>query len=496
MRPPKIAAVVFLALGRLFVWAGPPRSESPEAERVLLVVNGHQITDADLQRALAADHGDKILEGVVVTKLAEKELERAGLRATPEEAQAGFEQTISLIRKTQPRYQQVTTREILEDLLLEEAELRQQIALQQGILKLLVRRGDLPPGLATYDPEAQQAMQNWKKKLLADHPLLTDPEKLPTGEYARAGGVPIRVSEVAHAVRQWLRPKAEEEAAQVLRQLTALCLVEAELAKRQVRLGPTDYQQALEDLKLALALGADLDPPTALQVFLRRRGMDDRQYLQSREFRLRAGAHKLAALELSEDQVRETFHQNPQKFGHDDPDIAHIYLAVLDQDGQPFGARKTGIAAVDQAYQARREEAFAAGKARALEALAAARKDFARAARQYSDDPATKHSGGRLGFVNRQRTIRPPLNAHLVDRARETEPGKIFGPVRSPLGWHLVQVLGRRQLTYDSARPTVRAVLRHENATQLVTKLLEQAKIETPAAAPPGKKGGNQEKTP
>jgi len=77
-------------------------------------------------------------------------------------------------------------------------------------------------------------------------------------------------------------------------------------------------------------------------------------------------------------------------------------------------------------------------------------------ARQYSED-GSANSGGDLGWVNPGDTVPPfeqAMNALSIEEISE--------PVRSPFGWHIIQVLERRKqdMTQDAARVKARKAIR------------------------------------
>ena len=66
-------------------------------------------------------------------------------------------------------------------------------------------------------------------------------------------------------------------------------------------------------------------------------------------------------------------------------------------------------------------------------------EDFKQLARQYSEDPGTKMDGGNLGWANPGEydpAFETTLNA--------TKIGEIANPVQSSFGWHVIEVLDRR----------------------------------------------------
>ena len=66
-------------------------------------------------------------------------------------------------------------------------------------------------------------------------------------------------------------------------------------------------------------------------------------------------------------------------------------------------------------------------------------EDFKQLARQYSEDPGSKMDGGNLGWANPGEydpVFEKTLNA--------TEIGEISNPIQSSFGWHIIEVLDRR----------------------------------------------------
>jgi len=104
--------------------------------------------------------------------------------------------------------------------------------------------------------------------------------------------------------------------------------------------------------------------------------------------------------------------------------------------------------------------------------------DFAELARQYSED-ASAANGGDLGWVNPGDTV--PQFEKAMD---ELQPKQISGPVRSPFGWHIIQVLERRSqdMTKEAARLKARQEIRKRKSDEAyddwVRELRDRAYVE------------------
>lgn len=107
-------------------------------------------------------------------------------------------------------------------------------------------------------------------------------------------------------------------------------------------------------------------------------------------------------------------------------------------------------------------------------------EDFAALARAHSDDKASAIKGGDLGWVDPGSLV--PKFEEVMNSLQE---GELSKPFRTQFGWHIVQVLGRREkdVTDQHQRDLARKAIRNrkaEEALQLyLRKLRGQAYVET-----------------
>lgn len=122
---------------------------------------------------------------------------------------------------------------------------------------------------------------------------------------------------------------------------------------------------------------------------------------------------------------------------------------------------KLNHAQLDQPEQARARHILVADLATAqkVEADLKAGKDFAAEAKAYSNDPGSKDNGGELGLFPRGRMV-PTFDAYVFSGPI----GKISPPIKSPLGYHIIQI--------EERKPAVKATL--ANSTAKITQLLKQ----------------------
>jgi foldase protein PrsA len=84
-------------------------------------------------------------------------------------------------------------------------------------------------------------------------------------------------------------------------------------------------------------------------------------------------------------------------------------------------------------------------------------------AKQYSTDPASKDKGGELGFFGRGQMV-----PQFQDAAFGAKVGQIVGPIKSPFGYHIIQV--------EEKKPAIKATLAstHDQIKQQLTQQQEQ----------------------
>ena len=125
-------------------------------------------------------------------------------------------------------------------------------------------------------------------------------------------------------------------------------------------------------------------------------------------------------------------------------------------------------ATLDKPAQVRARHILVADEAtaNAVEAKLKAGGNFADLAKQYSTDPSTKDKGGELGFFGVGQMVKP-----FSDAAFSLPVGAISAPVKSPFGWHIINV--------EEKKPAIKATLAGSRAqiVQTLTQTQQQQAI-------------------
>ena len=180
----------------------------------------------------------------------------------------------------------------------------------------------------------------------------------------------------------------------------------------------------------------------------------------------------LAAMKLIGQKVRS-------KVKISDEDIRGEYLRQqkVDEAEVEVHARHIVIQVAKDASKQVEDEAFA--RADALAKRARAGEDFGELARKYSEGPS-KADGGDVGFFKRGEMV-----AAFDKVAFNLKIDEISDPVRSPFGWHVIQVLERRAgkvRPFEEVKDELRDRLWREQmqrqTEQYVADLRKQATVE------------------
>lgn len=174
---------------------------------------------------------------------------------------------------------------------------------------------------------------------------------------------------------------------------------------------------------------------------------------------------KLGKLDVSEEDVKKAYETGIKMYTEPEQVHArHILIKVAENaPAADVGAAKKKIAEI-QAKLAKGES-------------------FENLAKQYSEDPMSKEKGGDLGFF-RKGVMVPKFEA----AAFALKPGEITKePVRTPFGFHLIQVLERKEervKPFEEVKEQIVESLKNRNLfkarRELVDNLKATAKIEKP----------------
>jgi len=118
-------------------------------------------------------------------------------------------------------------------------------------------------------------------------------------------------------------------------------------------------------------------------------------------------------------------------------------------------------------------DAEALAKAKSVLNRIAGREDFAKVAKEVSDDTGSGAKGGDLGTFKKGMMV-PPFEA----AAFALKPGDVSEPVKTQFGYHIIQVQTHSVKTLDEAKPDILAWLKPIAAEQAVATMAGTTKID------------------
>ena len=132
------------------------------------------------------------------------------------------------------------------------------------------------------------------------------------------------------------------------------------------------------------------------------------------------------------------------------------------------------ISTTDDSGKELSDKKKAEAKAKAEEVLkkAKAGEDFAKLAKEYSDDTSNAESGGELGaFTYNQMVEEFSKAAFALDK------GEISDIVETSYGYHIIKVTDKA-VTYDAVKDDVKSALLSTQFSENIQKLVDDAKID------------------
>ncbi len=127
-----------------------------------------------------------------------------------------------------------------------------------------------------------------------------------------------------------------------------------------------------------------------------------------------------------------------------------------------------------------KQKAAARAKAEEIDKKAKAGEDFAKLAKENSDDPMSKDKGGELPWLAKGQTV-----PSFEKAAFALKPGQISDVVESPFGFHIIKMEGTKPpstRTFDEVKDQIATLLKRRKVQQLVDnrvgELRAKAKVE------------------
>lgn len=176
--------------------------------------------------------------------------------------------------------------------------------------------------------------------------------------------------------------------------------------------------------------------------------------------------------EVTDADAEAFYKENPEQFKAPERVRASHILVAVKEDATPEVVTEKQKAAEGIAARAKKGE------------------DFAKLAKELSEDPSAKQNSGDLDFFTKEQMVPEFSNAAFSMKKDE-----ISEPVRSQFGYHVIKVTDRKApetISLESAKPRLLAFLKQQKERTEIQKVVKElrdkadVKINLPAPAPTG----------
>lgn len=260
----------------------------------------------------------------------------------------------------------------------------------------------------------------------------------------RVGNTTITREEMLRTLEAWYGPQVVEE-------LLAMKIVEQEARKYGVTATQAEieqrYNEAIEGMRARVPPGADVYAELAKQGWTR-------AHMEA-VLRRALLLEKLVARTVRDDDFIQARHI-----------LIQPQMPAINPD-QSVSAEERQKMFAEARAQAEEE---AKAKAQKVYEEIKAGKDFAEAAKEYSDDRSNKDRGGDLGAFARGMMV-----PEFEQAAFALQPGEISEPVKTPYGWHIIKVERRGRDIPAAEKARLTQLIVRQRMGQYYQELLRNA---------------------
>ena len=262
----------------------------------------------------------------------------------------------------------------------------------------------------------------------------------------------------------------------VVNELIVKSLLNEEIKKRGITVSNQDVDDAVKEIIDKVGSKEQLD------ALLKQNGISNANFKKDlkEEVKMKKLAKELGSSTVSDAEAKKFYNENIAKFKHPDKVRAsHILISVNPQEIEEVVKSDAANKNLDEtAIKAKVNAEIQAKEAKAKELLSEAKKNptqFAKLAKENSEDTATANKGGDLGFFAAKEMV-PEFSKAAFAMKPNTISDK---PVKTQFGYHIIMVTDRSaagQEPFEKVKPSIKAYLENQKQIALIDKLTESLK--------------------
>lgn len=262
----------------------------------------------------------------------------------------------------------------------------------------------------------------------------------------------------------------------VVNELIIKALLEEEIEKRGIKVSNEDVDEAIKNIIDKLGSKEQLD------AILKQNAISNNQFKNDlkEEIKMKKLAEQLGSTNVTDAEAKKFYKDNIDKFKHPARVRAsHILISVNPEEiKEIIKSDKANASLDDKAVDVKVNEEIKAKEAKANKLLAEAKKDvkqFAKLAKENSDDTTTAVRGGDLGFFTEKEMVPEFAKASFAGR-----PNTVYEKVvKTQYGYHIILVTDRAAAgtePYEKVQNDIKAYLETQKQLEAIDKLTDSLK--------------------
>ena len=262
----------------------------------------------------------------------------------------------------------------------------------------------------------------------------------------------------------------------VINELIVKTLIEQEAQKRSIKVTDKDIDEAIKEII------DKLGSKEALDEALKQNGITTAQFRKDlkTEVKMKKLAQSLGSSDVSDAEAKKFYDTNKDKFKMPERVRAsHILISANPEEITEIVKSEPNNAKLDDAaIKAKVNAEIKSKEAKAQTLLAEVKKnpkDFAKLAKENSEDPGSAKQGGDLGFFAAADMV-PEFSKAAFSMKPNTISDK---PVKTQYGYHIIMVTDRAAAStekFDKVKDNIKAYLSNQKQVELVDNLVESLK--------------------
>lgn len=261
----------------------------------------------------------------------------------------------------------------------------------------------------------------------------------------------------------------------VVNELIVRALLEQEMARRDIKVSKDDIDNAVKEIV------DKVGSKEQLEQILKQNGISAGDFRKdlTQEVKMKKLAKELGNSDVSDAEAKKYYNENIKRFKYPEKvRAAHILISVNPQEIEEIiTSNKENAGLSKEEIKKKVDAEMAAKKAKAEKILAEVKKDpsqFAKVAKENSDDTTTAVKGGELGFFSAQEMV-----PEFSKAAFAMKPNTVSGIVQTQFGYHIIMVTDRMaagQEPFEKVKNDIKGYLQNQKQLQLIDNLVESLK--------------------